>query len=88
MAKSTPRLGPGLKSNDRILSDADFAEDLALIAESVVQLVEALHNLQEEAAKVGLQVNWDKTTIMVVDPSSSITNLLWPWTETPVDVVQ
>jgi len=58
------------------------------MAESLNQLVEALHILQEEAAKVGLQVNWDKTTIMVVDPSSSITNLLWPWTETPVDVVQ
>ena len=44
------------------------------MAESMDQMVEALHILQEEAAKVGLQVNWNKTKIMVVDPSSSITN--------------
>ena len=72
MAKTTSRLGFGLEFGDRFPSDAEFADDLALMAESMDQLVEALHILQKEAAKLGLQVNWEKTKIMVVDPSSSI----------------
>ena len=53
------------------------------------QLVEELHILQEEAAKVGLQVIWDKTKIMVVDPSSTLANPPVVLDQTTVvDVVQ
>ena len=70
MTKTTSRLSFGLKFRDRAITDVDFADDLAILADSMEQLLEALRILREEAAKVGLHINWNKTKIMAIDPSS------------------
>lgn len=74
MTRTTSRLSFGLKFGDRVITDADFADDLAILADSMEQLLEALRILREEAAKVGLQINWTKTKIMAIDPSSPAAN--------------
>ena len=74
MTKTTSRLSLGLKFGDRAITDVDFAYDLAILADSVEQLLEALRILREEAAKVGLHINWNKNKIMAIDPSSPTVN--------------
>ena len=74
MPKTTPRLSLGLNFGDRAITDVDFADDLAILADSTEKLLEALRILREEAAKVGLHINWNITKIMAIDPSSSAVN--------------
>ena len=47
---------------------------LPILADSMEQLLEALRILREEAAKVGLHINWNKTKIMAIDPSCPTVN--------------
>ena len=47
----------GLKFRDRILTYIDLADDLSLVTNTGQQLIDALNVLQEEAAKVELEVN-------------------------------
>ena len=72
--KTTPRLSFGLKFGDHAITDVDSADDLATLADSMEQLLETLRILREEAAKVGLHINWNKTKILVIDPSSPTVN--------------
>ena len=64
--KTTSHLSFGLKFGDHTISYVDFANDLAILADSMEQLLEVLQILQEEAAKVGLHINWNKTKIMAI----------------------
>jgi hypothetical protein len=70
MIKTTSRLNFGLKFGDRVISDVDFADDLAILADSMDQLLETLQILREEAKIMVLQINLNKTKIMPIDPSS------------------
>jgi len=74
MTEATSRLSFWLKFGDRVISDADFADDLAFLADPMDQLLEALRNVQEEAIIMRLQINWDKTKSMAKGPSPSIVN--------------
>ena len=74
MTKTTSCLSFGLKFGDHTITDVDFADDLAIMVDSMEQLLEALRILREEAAKVGLHINWNKTKIMAIDPSSPAVN--------------
>ena len=74
MTKTTSRLSFGLKFGDHTITDVDFADDLAILADSMEQLLESLRILQEEAAKVGLHINWNKTKIMAIGPPSPAAN--------------
>ena len=51
----------GIKYGDRVPADCDFADDIALICTSAVELEAALNTLSEEALKVGLHISWQKT---------------------------
>ena len=51
-----------------------FADDLVMFADSMDELLEALRILREEAANVGLQINWNKTEIMAIDSSFPAVN--------------
>jgi len=44
-------------------TDLDYANDVALLSEMLEVLLLALDVLQEEAAPLGLEVNWQKTKI-------------------------
>ena len=43
-------------------SDLDFADDVALLAELLELLLPALVTMASEAASLGLELNWQKTT--------------------------
>ena len=71
MTSTTNRLQFGLQFGDRVLSDADFADDIALVASTVDKMTKALQVLSEEASKVGLKINWQKTKVMLLEPPTS-----------------
>ena len=89
MTKTTPRLSFGLNFGDRAITDVDFADDLAILADFMEQLLEALRILREEAVKVRLHINWNKTKIMAIHPSSPIVNSIVSLDSTTgIEVVQ
>ena len=47
--------------NPKFITDLDFADDIALISEELIQAQEVLSRFENEAAKVGLYCNSDKT---------------------------
>ena len=47
------------------IADTDFADDIALIADSVEEAQKMLEEVEKAAAKVGLQMNEDKTKYLV-----------------------
>ena len=65
-------LGP--KLGDCIISDTDFADNLAILQDSPEQLLEAFQILWKEAANVRLQINRNKTKIMAIDTSFPAAN--------------
>ena len=71
MTRTINRLQFGLYYGDRVLSDADYADDLALVSDSPSKLTEALQILADEALKIGLSINWQKTKVMFVEPRNS-----------------
>ena len=46
------------------VTDADYADDLALLADTLAQAESMLHSLEEAAKNIGLYVNSDKTGFM------------------------
>ena len=71
MTRTINRQQFGLHYGDRVLSDADYADDLALGSDSPSKLTEALQILADEALKIGLSINWQKTKVMYVEPRNS-----------------
>ena len=67
------------------LHDLDFADDLALLAESILQLQVKTDNLALFAEKTGLQINVDKTKTMYI-ASDNIDQITID--DTPVEKVQ
>ena len=61
MTRTINRLQFGLHYSDRVLSDADYADDLALVSDSPSKLTETLQIFADEALKIGLSINWQKT---------------------------
>jgi len=65
--EETAQLTPlGVSIREESFSDLDYADDVALLAEMMETLVAGLLVLQDEAAPLGLQVNWTKTKIQHV----------------------
>ena len=50
--------------NGKMLTNFRFADDIALIAESVQELQTNLQELATESRKRGLKINWNKTKLM------------------------
>ena len=57
---------------DESFTDLDYADDVALLAETLDFLVARLLVLQEEAAPLGLQINWTKTKIQQIGVTRQI----------------
>ena len=53
----------GINMSHGNLSDLDFADDIALLANKLQQLQEMTSSLEENAAKVGLQISSEKTSL-------------------------
>ena len=52
------------RHNPDVITDLDFADDIALVTEELEQAQDFLHRVQENAAKIGLHLNSDKTEFM------------------------
>ena len=48
------------------LGDLEYADDTALFSNTLEEITQALTVFDEEAKKLGLQINWDKTELMLV----------------------
>ena len=55
-----------------VLTDLDFAGDIALISDSVRQASELLQRVESECSKVGLLINYNKTKVMSVKQHNSL----------------
>ena len=70
IGNDAPELGFNLdrkrsrRHNPNVITDLDFADDIALVAEELEQAQDFLHCVQENAAKIGLHLNSDKTEFM------------------------
>ena len=56
----------GVSIGEESFTDLDYADDITLLAEMLETLVAGLLVLQDEAAPLGLQINWSKTKIQQV----------------------
>ena len=52
------------RHNPDVITDLDFADDIALVTEELEQAQDFLHCVQENAAMIGLHPNSDKTEFM------------------------
>ena len=59
----------------KTITDADYADDLALLANTPNQAETLLHSLERAAAGIGLQVNAHKTEYMCYNQTGNITTL-------------
>ena len=57
------------------MTDADYADDLALLADTLPQAESLLHNLEKEAKIIGLYVNCDKTEFICFKRKGDISTL-------------
>ena len=56
----------------QIIADADYADDIALLANTPAQAETLLHSLERAAAGIGLHVKADKTEYMCFNQSGDI----------------
>ena len=52
------------RHNPDVITDLDFADDIAFVTQELEQAQDFLHRVQENAAKIGLHLNSDKTEFM------------------------
>ena len=57
------------------INDADYADDVALLANTLAQTETLLHSLEWAAGGIGLHVNVDKTEYMCFNQSDDIFTL-------------
>ena len=57
------------------ITDADYANDIALLANTPAQAKTLVHNLEQAAAGIGLHVNTDKTEYMCFNQRGNISTL-------------
>ena len=55
------------------ITDADYADDIALLANTPIQAKTLLHSLEQAAAGIGLYVNAHKTEYMCFNQRGDIT---------------
>ena len=55
-----------------LVTDLDFADDLALISEEKEQAQDVLHRLEKEAENVGLYCNAKKTEVQAFNQTDSV----------------
>ena len=57
---------PGVQFGSFELGDLEYADDAALLTNTLKNLTLALNTFRDEAAKLGLKVNWEKTELMFI----------------------
>ena len=80
MTKVTARIA-GMPFGSYDLGDLEYADDTALITGTLEDIIRALDIFDEEARKLGLVINWDKTELMHVGDGPDPQPLLYDGTE-------
>ena len=57
---------PGVAFGDYDLADLEYADDTAILSGTFAEITHALEVFDTEARKLGLQINWDKTKLMMI----------------------
>ena len=70
LKRSTSRRHPDVK-----ITDADYADDLALISDSIQGATAFLHSLEKVAAEIGLYVNASKTEFIAFNQNGTINSM-------------
>ena len=65
------------------ITDADYADDTALLTNTFAQTESLLHSLEQAAEGISLHVNADKTVYMCFNQRSNISTLWNKWTSSP-----
>ena len=60
----------GVQLGSYRLTDLEFADDTALFASDMDSLIQAINIYVNEASKLGLQVNYSKTKLMMISKST------------------
>ena len=63
------------KKTAQTITDADYSDDIALLANTPTQAESLLHNLEQTAGGIGLHVNADKTEYMYFNKKGDISTL-------------
>jgi len=58
-------------------TDLDFADDISLLAGLLSLLIPVLEAFADEAATIGLEVNWHKTKVQALGTQYSQTQIHW-----------
>jgi len=66
MDKATGKDMNGVMFGPDAYTDLDFADDICLLAELLSLLIPVLEVMDDEAAAIGLEVNWDKTKVQAL----------------------
>jgi len=53
-------------------TDLDYADDASLLSKMLELLVPVLESFQEEAAPLGLEVNWQKPMVQALGPAEDV----------------
>ena len=69
MRRLLSRCSLGIQLGEYQLTDLDYADDIAIIAQYACVLQETLMILQEEANLVGMQISWPRTKLMAITPN-------------------
>jgi len=71
MDRTVHRGFSGISIGSQVLTDLDFADDVAilLVSEMLEILILSLEILHYEARQLGLEINWDKTKIQGSNPN-------------------
>ena len=79
LERSVGRGMNGTTFGQQSFTDLDYADDVSLLAELLELLVPVLKVFQEEAAPLGLEVNWQKTMVQALGSKTvSYTHLTLP----------
>jgi len=78
MKKAMYKDNYGIKrQDDRKLTDLDFADDIAMLAETDQQCQEMTNSLNEHSTTVGLQISREKPEIFRVKELNTLTQHQW-----------
>ena len=72
---------PGVNLGSYQLADLEYADDTAVLQGSLHDIKRALDVFKEEAEKLGLSVNWDKTELMRIGDGPDPDNLTYDGVE-------
>ena len=79
MERATGRGMNGVVFGQDAYTDLDFADDIFLLAELLSLLIPVLEAFAEEAAAIGLEVNWDKTKVQALGTHQPDTDIGRVW---------